>query len=180
MLPVTERINSAFCYFRNDSSHSSCFLGRTVDKYHFYSTGVRLRPRVNSQSLVDRSGHDRTHLIDPTGRHLVELKLLLQQLWVTVFEWTAYKIKWKMEGKLSTVYLKGLIMTAEWLITLVITTSHRCQLTMIVALAGWVWQNHFHATVGGVVCSLAFFPIHVAYAVSVCFVKLQRERERRR
>lgn len=54
---------------------------------------------------------------------------------------------------------------------------------MVVALAGWVWQNHLHATVGGVVSTLAFLPKHVADAVGICFIKLQsktkmREKER--
>lgn len=48
---------------------------------------------------------------------------------------------------------------------------------MMVALAGWVGQNHLHATVGGVVGSPAFFAKHVADAVGICFVKLRRERE---
>lgn len=70
-------------------------------------------------------------------------------------------------------------MHAEWLITWLMDCSNSRELTMMVALAGWVWQNHLHATVGGVVCSLAFFAKHVADAVGICFVKLQREKEER-
>lgn len=73
-----------------------------------------------------------------------------------------------------------MITTAERLIAWVMAPSSSRQLTVMVALAGWVWQNHLHAAVGGVVRPLAFLAKHVADAVGICFVKLQRERERGR
>ncbi len=42
------------------------------------------------------SRRDGTHLIDSTGRHFVELELLLQQFWVAVTERTSYKQNMKM------------------------------------------------------------------------------------
>lgn len=52
-------------------------------------------------------------------------------------------------------------------------------LTVVVALAGRVRQDHLHAAVGGVVRPLALFAKHVADAVGVRLVELQRGRRGR-
>lgn len=50
-------------------------------------------------------------------------------------------------------------------------------LTVVVALAGRVGQDHLHAAVGGVVRPLALLAEHVADAVGIRLVELQRGRE---
>ena len=53
-------------------------------------------------------------------------------------------------------------------------------LTVVVALAGCVGQDHLHAAVGRVVGALALLAEHVADAVGVLFVKLREEEPKKR
>lgn len=43
------------------------------------------------------------HLHDPTGREFIWLQLLLQQLWVTVAEWTSWEEDMSMTGEMQTL-----------------------------------------------------------------------------
>lgn len=70
-------------------------------------------------------------------------------------------------------------MAAQCFVTQLTAFSDGHRLTVMVALTRRVWQNHLHATVGGVVRPLAFFAEHVADAVGIRFVKLQRQTEER-
>ena len=53
------------------------------------------------------------------------------------------------------------------------------RLTVVVALAGRVGQDHLHAAVGRVVGTLALLAVHVADAVGVLFVKLRKEDQKK-
>lgn len=59
---------------------------------------------------------DSTHLTDSTGRHLVDLKLLLQQLWVTVTERTSCKheINIKCDKKIHSMFRKYEYDLLQW------------------------------------------------------------------
>jgi len=47
---------------------------------------------------------------------------------------------------------------------------------MIIPLTGWIGHDNLHAAVWGIISSLSFFPIAVANAVSISFVKLNKNK----
>lgn len=47
---------------------------------------------------------------------------------------------------------------------------------MVIPLTWWIGHDNLHAAVRGIVCSLSFFPIVVANAVRVSFVKLKQQK----
>lgn len=49
---------------------------------------------------------------------------------------------------------------------------------MIIPLAGWVGHDDLHAAIGGVVGSPALLAVAVADAVSVSFVKLDKQKNK--
>lgn len=50
------------------------------------------------------------------------------------------------------------------------------ELTMIIALTRWIGHDNLHAAVRGIIRSPSFFPIAVANAVSISFVKLKKKK----
>lgn len=48
---------------------------------------------------------------------------------------------------------------------------------MIISLTWWIGHDNLHAAVWGIISSLPFFPIVVANAVSISFVKLNKKQK---
>lgn len=48
---------------------------------------------------------------------------------------------------------------------------------MIIPLTWWIGHDNLHAAVWGIVSSLSFFPIVVANAVRISFVKLKQQKD---